>query len=82
MSGCRKRRPTAFSHADFLELILQDELNVRQERLLKRRTASADFRHLKTLEDFDWTFNQSVKSKDIYNWPPATSSASAPMSFL
>jgi DNA replication protein DnaC len=54
------------SHADFLELILQDELNVRQERLLKRRTASADFRHLKTLEDFDWSFNQSIKSKDIY----------------
>jgi len=48
------------SHADFLELILQDELAVRQERTLKRRTQAADFRHLKTLEDFDWQFNPNI----------------------
>nr|MBA4150856.1 hypothetical protein [Verrucomicrobiota bacterium] len=44
------------THAEFLELIFQDELSVRQERVLKRRTKAADFRHLKTLEDFDWHF--------------------------
>jgi DNA replication protein DnaC len=54
------------SHADFLELILQDELSVRQERLLTRRTKSADFRHLKTLEDFDWHFNPTIQRKPIY----------------
>lgn len=53
-------------HAEFLELILQDELNVRQQRLLARRTKAADFRHLKTLEDFDWTFNPSVPRKQIF----------------
>lgn len=55
------------THAEFLELILQDELNVRKERLLSRRTQSADFRHLKTLEDFDWRFNPSVPRQQIYD---------------
>jgi DNA replication protein DnaC len=54
------------SHAEFLELIVQDEVNVRQERQLARRTKAADFRGLKTLEDFDWSFNPSIKCKEIY----------------
>jgi hypothetical protein len=32
------------THAEFLELILQDELAVRGERLIARRTKAADFR--------------------------------------
>ena len=54
------------SHSDFLELIFQDELTVRQERVLKRRTKAADFRHLKTLEEFDWQFNPTINRKQIY----------------
>lgn len=53
------------SHSDFLELIFQDELTVRQERVLKRRTKAADFRHLKTLEEFDWQFNPTINRKQI-----------------
>src|SRR3974377_424531 len=55
------------SHDEFLEILLQDELNVRKERLLGRRTKAADFHHLKTLEDFDWRFNPSVPRKQIYD---------------
>ena len=55
------------SHADFLELILQDELTVRQQRLIERRTRIAGFRDQRTLDDFDWHFNTSVKRKDIYD---------------
>ena len=55
------------SHEEFLEILLQDELNVRQERFLSRRTKAADFHHLKTLEDFDWRFNPSVPRKEIYD---------------
>jgi DNA replication protein DnaC len=54
------------SHAEFLELICQDELNVRQERQISRRTKAADFRALKTLDDFDWSFNPSIHKKDIF----------------
>jgi DNA replication protein DnaC len=53
-------------HEEFLELIFQDELNVRHQRHLERRTKAADFRTLKTLEDFDWQFNPAISRKQIY----------------
>jgi DNA replication protein DnaC len=53
-------------HSEFLELILQDELNVRHQRMLARRTKAAEFRTLKTLEDFDWHFNPSINRKQIF----------------
>jgi len=54
------------SHAEFLELVLQDELAVRSDRLLDRRVKAAAFRELKTLEDFDWQFNPSIKKKQVF----------------
>src|SRR6185295_19375210 len=53
-------------HGEFLELIFQDELNVRHQRMLARRTKAADFRALKSLEDFDWQFNPSINRKQIF----------------
>jgi DNA replication protein DnaC len=53
--------------AEFLELILQDELAVRNERLIARRVKAAGFREQKTLEDFDWQFNPSIKKKPIFD---------------
>ena len=38
------------THAEFLEPILQDELNIRHQRQLGRRTQAAAFRHPKNLE--------------------------------
>ena len=66
--GARLQEAAAsrLGHAEFLELILQDELNVRQQRLLERRTKAADFRSLKTLEDFDWQFNPAISRKQIF----------------
>ena len=55
------------THAEFLELLLQDELAVRNERLIGRRVKAASFREQKTLEDFDWQFNPSIKKKVIYD---------------
>ena len=54
------------SHAEFLELILQDELLVRQERLIQRRVKAAAFRDLKTLDEFDFSFNPSIPRKHVY----------------
>jgi len=54
------------SHGEFLELILQDELNVRHQRCLSRRTQAADFHGLKPIEDFDWSFNPSIHKKDLF----------------
>lgn len=55
------------THAEFLEVVLQDELLVRKERQRQRYVKAAQFREIKTLEDFDWQFNPSVKKKQIYD---------------
>jgi DNA replication protein DnaC len=57
----------SLTHAEFLELILQDELFVRKERQIQRRIKAAVFRELKTLEDFNWQFNPSIRKKQIYD---------------
>jgi len=53
------------SHQEFLELIVNDELAVRSDRAIARRIKRAGFRELKSLEDFDFTFNPSVKRRQI-----------------
>src|SRR5271169_6516959 len=55
------------SHAEFLELIVQDELAVRSDRQFQRRLKAACFGELKTLDSFDWSFNPSIKKKQIYD---------------
>lgn len=55
------------NHAEFLELILQDELAVRADRQIARWTKAAGFRDQRTLEDFDFSFNTSIKRKQVYD---------------
>jgi DNA replication protein DnaC len=57
----------SLTHAEFLELILQDELLVRQQRQIARRVKAAAFRELKSLEDFDWSFNPAIKKNEMYD---------------
>ena len=54
-------------HSEFLELLLQDELLVRNERLIARRVKAAGFRELKALDEFDFAFNPSIKRKVIFD---------------
>ncbi len=54
-------------HAEFLELVLADEMAVRHDRLIDRGLKAAGFREQKTLEDFHWDFNRSIKKKQIYD---------------
>jgi len=55
------------THAEFLELTLQDEMLVRQQRQIARRVKAAAFRELKSLEDFNWSFNPSIKKSEMYD---------------
>ena len=55
------------SHAEFLELILQDELFVRDERQINRRVKTAAFREVKPLDQFDWSFNPSLPKKQAFD---------------
>jgi DNA replication protein DnaC len=57
---------SGLNHREFLELILQDELLVRSSRLINRRITAAGFRDMRTLEDFDFSFNPSIKKTKIF----------------
>jgi len=48
------------AHVDFLELLVEDELTRRRDRLTQRRIKAAGLPQLKTLADFDWAFNRGV----------------------
>jgi len=62
----QEARTHQLPHEQFLELILQDELNVRAQRTIDKRTKAAGFRDRKTLDDFDWTFNPGIKRPQMY----------------
>ena len=53
-------------YAEFLELLFQDEINIRHQRLLARRHKSADFREPRSLDNFDFGFNPSINRSQIY----------------
>lgn len=63
----QEARANRLDHAEFLELALADELAVRQERLIARGLKAAGFREQKTLEDFQWDFNRSIKKKQVFD---------------
>jgi DNA replication protein DnaC len=53
-------------HAEFLELLLKDEVNVRTDRRISKRMKAACFASEKTLDEFNWEFNTSVNRKMIF----------------
>jgi len=63
----QEAKSSKLDYAEFLELILEDEMVVRSDRQIERRTKAAAFRDQKCLDDFDFDFNKSVKRKQIYD---------------
>jgi DNA replication protein DnaC len=53
-------------HRQFLELVLQDEINVREQRMIARHHKAADFRELRNLDSFNFAFNPTVNRAQIY----------------
>jgi len=52
-------------HLQFLELLVQDELDRRADRLFARRLKQAGITQLKELKDFDWNFNRKIPKARI-----------------
>jgi DNA replication protein DnaC len=73
LSGMAQNLPVRVSEAvsheltfeQFLSNLLEDELARRKERLLNRRLKAASFPFLRTLDDFDFSFNASVNRQQI-----------------
>lgn len=70
LSSLELRLHEAESHrlpySQFLELVFQDELDVRASRQVARRRKAAGFRDNRNLEDFDFSFNPSVPRGQVY----------------
>ena len=54
------------AHDEFLELLFQDELAVRDGRTVARRIKGADFRESRSLDGFDFSFNPSIPRDRVY----------------
>jgi len=53
------------SYQDFLTNLIEDELTVRRDRLMRRRLKQARLPYLKTMADFDFSFNPALNKQQI-----------------
>jgi len=61
----QEAQASQLDYIQFLELLLQDEVDIRHQRKIQRWTKKAGFREQKTLEAFDFTFNP-VNRQELY----------------
>lgn len=54
------------THLEFLGLLLGDELQVRATRAFERRKKRAGFRELRSIEEFDFSFNKTIKRSQLF----------------
>ena len=50
------------AYVDFLTLLIQDELERRSQTKFARRLKKACFAEIKTLEEFDFSFNPNIQA--------------------
>lgn len=55
------------TYLEFLELLVQDEREIRRDRRIKRGIRSAGLDAGKTLDRFDFSFNRSINRKEIFD---------------
>jgi len=63
----QEAKSNQLGYDQFLEILLQDELTVRQERLMARRVKAAGFPCLRTLDQFNWDFNPQIDRKRFFD---------------
>jgi DNA replication protein DnaC len=61
----QEARANDLPHLDFLSLLVNDELEKRQDRLFNKRLRAARFPELKTLDTFNFDFNPGIIKKLI-----------------
>lgn len=63
----QEARGNQLDHLEFLELVLQDERDTREQRSIQRRVKVASFRETRSLDSFDFGFNTSIERKLVYD---------------
>jgi DNA replication protein DnaC len=64
----QEARGNDLDHLEFLELALQDKIDIREQRSIERRVKLAAFREPRSLESFDFSFNPSIERKLVYDF--------------
>ncbi len=62
---CLQAQQSGASVFDVLALLVQDELDCRQSRLIDRRFSASGLDERKIMQDFDWSFNPRLPRQDI-----------------
>ena len=57
-----------YSYTEYLEVLLEEEVAARAESRLKRMIKEARFPYVKTIDEFDFAFNSSLKRQVITNY--------------
>jgi len=55
------------AYIDFLELLMEDGLNKRRDRLFARHLKQTRVPEIKHLEEFDWSFNPKLPKALIFD---------------
>lgn len=63
----QETRSNQLDFEEFLEILIDDELVMRANKKKERALKKANFRNLKTLEDFNWQFNPNIDRGIFYN---------------
>ena len=53
------------SYQEFLTNLIEDELTIRRDRLMSRRLKQAKLPYMKTMADFDFSFNPSINKQQV-----------------
>ncbi len=53
------------SYSEFLQMVLQDELEIRMNRKIQRLILQAGLKHAQTMENFDFSFNPQIPVQHI-----------------
>lgn len=61
----QEAKANELDYLEFLDRLLSDELARRKDNLLNRRLKAAQFPVLKTLDEFDFSFNPAISKKEI-----------------
>lgn len=64
-SRYQEAKANDLDYIEFLQNLLDDEMAKRKDNLLNRRVKLARFHELKTLDDFNWSFNPSIEKRTI-----------------
>lgn len=59
-------------HIEFLALLLDDEIDRRQSKMLAQRLHRARFEEQKTIEEFDWNLNPQIPAEQLRNLATCT----------